>query len=185
MIDRPPPRFYGVTTYIDPGGRFSFRFPTGWEQLDLEGREGVRFQPTPEDPEAHITAWVSKLEHSATAEDMPDLRAAVDEGIGQLPEAAVESATEAAYGNLLKFERVLTFREGEARRKRKTWIMYVDIWLIVMTYEGSSPEFYEYWLPMGNYAFATFNVPEALWFATDRDLEQVRQDLAAKASAGP
>ena len=43
-------------------------------------------------------------------------------------------------------------------RKRKQWLLYVDIWLIVLTWQGSSPEEYEYWLPMGNYAFATFNL---------------------------
>ena len=31
---------------------------------------------------------------------------------------------------------------------------------------------YEHWLPMGNYAYGTFQIPEALWFATDRDLLQ-------------
>jgi len=29
---------------------------------------------------------------------------------------------------------------------------------------------YDYWFAMANYSYATFHLPEALWFATDRDL---------------
>jgi hypothetical protein len=46
----------------------------------------------------------------------------------------------------------------------------VDKWQIALTYQGSSPEEYEYWFALANYSFATFTIPEALWFATDRDL---------------
>jgi hypothetical protein len=104
------------------------------------------------------------------AEDLEHLRLGVSEGLAQLADCKVEAASEVVLGNLIKFERVFTFRVDGAVRKRKLWMLYVDKWLIVLTWQGSSEEEYEYWLAMANYSFATFNLPEALWFATDRDL---------------
>lgn len=170
MTTRQPPRFYGVTTYQDPLGRYSFRFPTDWLQFDLEGRDGIRVAPRSDDPETWFTAWVVPLEEPAVAEDLETLRAGVADGLARLAECKVESESEIVLGNLIRFERVFTFRDGEAVRKRKFWILYVDKWLIMLTWQGSSEEEFEYWLPMANYAFATFNIPEALWFATDREL---------------
>jgi hypothetical protein len=43
----------------------------------------------------------------------------------------------------------------------------------VVAYQGETVEEYEYWLPMGNHSFHHFVIPEALWFATDRDLSGV------------
>jgi hypothetical protein len=44
-----------------------------------------------------------------------------------------------------------------------------------LTLHGSSPEENQYWFAMANYAFLTFEIPEALWFATDRDLAGLRR----------
>jgi hypothetical protein len=170
MTTRQPPRFYGVTTYQDPLGRYSFRFPTDWLRFDLEGRDGIRVAPSADDPETWFTAWVIPLEEPAVAEDLEILRAGVADGLARLADCAVESESEVVLGNLIRFERVFTFRDGEATRKRKFWILYVDKWQIMLTWQGSSEEEFEYWLPMANYAFATFSIPEALWFATDREL---------------
>jgi hypothetical protein len=82
----------------------------------------------------------------------------------------IESSSEEALSNLIKFERIYTFRDGDVVRKRKSWLLYVDTWLMVVTYQGATEEEYAYWLPMGNYAFFRFELPHALWFATDRDL---------------
>lgn len=170
MTTRQPPRFSGVTTYRDPLGRFSLRFPTDWHQFDVEGKEGVMYLPSLDDPETSFAAWVSQLEHAVVAEDLEELKIGVDEGLAQLTDSNVEAASEVVLGNLIKFERIFTFHQGEAIRRRKIWILYVDTWLIVLTWQGSSPEEYEYWFSMANYSFATFLIPEALWFATDRDL---------------
>jgi len=170
MTQRPPPRFTGVTTYQDPKGRYSLRFPTDWQRYDLEGREGIRYAPRTDDPDTWFTAWVSKLEEKVVAEDLDDLKAGVQEGLEQLTDCVVASESDVVLGNLIKFERIFTFRENGAIRKRTVWLLYVDVWLISLTWQGSSEEEYEYWLPMANYAYATFNLPEALWFATDRDL---------------
>lgn len=174
MTERPPrPRWTGVETYVDPHGRFSFRYPSDWQRFELDNNlDGVMFSPQPSDPQTFLSAWVTKLDTNVVLEDQPTLRQGVAEGLAQLGALQIESQDDGAYGNLLKFERVYTFQDGAATRKRKTWIMYVDTWQIVLTYQGESPEEYEYWLPMGNYAFFHFTIPPELWFATDRDLSK-------------
>lgn len=169
--EREAPRFTGVAYYDDPKGRFRFRFPTDWERYDLEDdREGRLFAPNPDDLQTYFAVWVTELEQAVVAEDLDDLMAGVADGLAQLPSAHVESGSEACMGNLIKFERVLTFSLDGKVAKRKTWILYVDRWTIVLTWQGSTEEEYEHWLAMANYGFATFNVAEELWFATDRDL---------------
>lgn len=170
ISERQPPRFYGVITYKDPQGRFSLRFPTTWPQVELEGREGVRALPNPEDPDTSFTVWVSPLDTHVIAEDLDELKTGVEDGLAALDGCEVELVNDVVLGNLLKFERVFTFKENGATRKRRQWLLYVDTWLMVLTWQGSDPVEYEYWLAMANYSFATFNLPEALWFFTDREL---------------
>jgi hypothetical protein len=174
MTERPArPRWTGVDTYKDPHGRFTFRYPMDWHRFELEHNlEGVMFAPQQNDPKTFISAWIRKLDTSVVLEDEPVLRDGVAEGLQHLSELNIESADDSAYGNLLKFERIYTFHDGTGTRKRRTWIMYVDQWQMVLTYQGESPEEYEYWLPMGNYTFFHFTIPPELWFATDRDLNQ-------------
>jgi hypothetical protein len=175
MTERPRPRFRGVRTYQDPQGRFTFRHPSDWHEFELtEDREGVMHAPEAEDPRTYFAVWIQDLGQKVVAEDLEELRSGVDEGLSKLPECEVESRSDDLLGNLVKLERVYTFRDGDATRKRRVWVMYVDRWQMVVTFQGESPEEYRHWLPMGNYAFSTFDIPEALWFATDRDLSPFR-----------
>jgi len=104
------------------------------------------------------------------AEDLEDLKLGLDEGLSQLSECKVEAASGEPLGNLIKFERIFTFQEDGMIRKRRLWLLYVDKWQMVLTWQGATEEEYDYWLSMGNYFFFTFEIPQALWFATDRDL---------------
>lgn len=170
-----PPRFRGVTTYRDPQGRFSFRYPSTWNTFDLtEDREGALFSPDDSDPTTYFAAWVSRLPEHVVAEDASVLAAGVAEGLSALDSCEVLESHDDVISNLVKFERIYTFSDGGVIRKRRVWMLYVDTWQIVLVYQGSSPEEYDYWIPMGNYAFATFELPQELWFATDRDLGAVR-----------
>src|SRR4051794_16582345 len=171
MTNRQPPRFYGVRTYQDPIGRFTFRYPTGWYDYELEdNRQGIMYSPEATDPQTWFAVWSTELDEHAVAEDVDLLREGVDEGLAQLPESNVEQASEEVLGNLIKFERIYTFLEGDVRRKRKVFILYVQRWLLVFTWQGENEEEYDYWFPLGNYSFNTLNLAPELWFATDRDL---------------
>ncbi|MBA3943254.1 MAG: hypothetical protein H0X37_01675 [Herpetosiphonaceae bacterium] len=171
MRERRPAHFIGVRTYEDPKGRFYFRYPTDWAEFELDdNREGIMYVPEAEDLVTNFSAWVSELDHPVVAEDLEDLRQGVDAGLASLTECNVEAESQDALGNLVKFERIFTFHEGDAIRKRKLWILYVDKWLIVLTFQGYSEEAYDHWLAMANYSFDTFNIPAELWFSVDRDL---------------
>jgi len=173
MTTRQPPRFYGVDTYKDHLGRFSFRFPTTWLRYDLDDdRDGVMYRPRDADEHTSFSAWVSRLEQPSVVEDLSLLQRSIDEGLGRLPACHIDVSDDVVLENLLKFERVYTFEDGAAIRKRKTWIIYVDTWLLVPAWQGSSPDDFDYWLAMANYSFATFTLPDALWFALDRDLSR-------------
>jgi hypothetical protein len=167
---RPGPYFTGINTYRDPNGRFSVRYPTDWQPFELEGREGMMFVPNPDDMQTALAIWAAPLEHPAVAEDLRELRAGVDEGLRALAECHVESETDEALDNLIRFERVYTFREDGAIRKRKLWLLYASTWQIVLLWQASSLEEYDYWFAMANYSFLTFDLPQALLFATDRGL---------------
>jgi hypothetical protein len=171
MTERQPPRFYGVATYTDPLGRFSFRYPTTWQQFELsDNRDGVLFSPEAENPQTWFSVWASELGIDVVAEDMENLKLGLEEGLSQLSECRVESESEEPLGNLIKFERIFTFRENGMIRKRRIWVLYANHWQIVVTWQGATEEEYDYWLSMGNYSFFTFTIPDALWFATDPDL---------------
>ena len=104
----------------------------------------------------------------------------MDEGLRALPGCAVVSGSERVLGNLLRFERIYTFRDDApgaaapgappAERKRKQWLLYVDRWLLCLTWQGASAPAYEHWFAMANQSFLTFEIPQALWFFTDREL---------------
>jgi hypothetical protein len=170
MAEREAPRFTGISTYRDRMGRFSVRYPTDWALYDLEGQDGAMFVPNAADPQSSFSARITALDERVLAEDLEDLKAGVSEGLAKLSGCQVEESSELVIKNMIRFERVFTFREEGATRKRKLWLVYADKWLIVLTWQGSSAEEYEYWLAMVNYCFATFLLPDALWFATDRDL---------------
>ncbi len=143
---------------------------TGPAASVVPSREGIGFAPDPSDPHTVFTIWVSPLQEPVVAEDLDELKAGVDEGLSRLDSCQVEAASETVLGNLIRFERVYTFREGGAVRKRKQWLLYVDRWLMCLTWQGSTIERYRYYFAMANYSFLTFELPEALWFATDREL---------------
>jgi hypothetical protein len=170
MPQRPPPRFRGVTTFRDRLGRFSLRVPSDWQRFDLEGKDGIRVAPAGDHPDTWFTASIEELPLQVVAEDLDDLKRGVDEGLAGFADCAVEEQSETIFGNLIRFERRFSFAENGVIRERRFWLLYVDKWLISLVWQGSTVEDYEYWLPMANYAYATFEIPNALWFATDRDL---------------
>lgn len=179
MTTRETPKFIGVTTYSDPLGRFSFRYPMDWHQFELaDEREGVMVSPIAEDPQTYFSVWISQLEYPVVAEDYDELLSAFDEGLQQLDACQVLESFNDVMSNLIKFERLYTFRDGDVVRKRRVWVMYVDKWLYVVTLQGENEAEYAYWLAMANHSFYSFTLPHELWFATDRELRDkiVRPD---------
>jgi len=165
------PYFTGISTYDDPRGRFTFRYPSDWIPGGLdEGLDGVNFRPDPDDLETYFAIAISKLAVPVEATDLPELRRGFADGLRSMGILSVDEAKDDTYGNIVKVERKITFDVAGVTRKRWTWGLYADIRQIIAIFQGSTVEAYEYWLPMGNYCFNTFQLPEYLWFATDPEM---------------
>jgi hypothetical protein len=162
------PRFTGVTTYADPQGRYEFRHPSDWFRSTLDDDlDGVMVGPDRDDEATHFAIAVRDLEVAVTADDLPLLREGFDEGIAALPDVSVKDSSDNTYNDIVRLERVLTFSDGGEVRKRRVWSMYADHWQFIVLFQGATVDEYHYWLPMGNYCFTSFQLPMALWFATD------------------
>jgi len=162
------PHFTGVTTYNDPLGRYEFRHPSDWFRAELDdGIDGVMVGPSHEDEATHFAVAAIDLGVGVVAADLDVLRGGFDDGLAALPDFAVESGREDTYNDIVKLERTFTFTDQGATRKRRMWSLYADHWQFTVVYQGSSVAEYQYWLPMANYCFTAFQLPMALWFATD------------------
>ena len=182
VVEGVTPEDVGASAGVEtaPRGKVRVRSKKGKQkESPIAAREGFGFVPDPNDPATVFTVWAAPLGASVVAEDLEELQAGVDEGLQALEDCTVEAAGNTVLGNLIRFERVYTFRERQpagtsddpgAVRKRKQWLLYVDKWLICLTWQGSSVETYRYWFAMANQSFLTFELPEALWFHTDREL---------------
>ena len=184
MSDRPTrtgrPRFTGVTTFTDPLGRYEFRHPSDWFRTSLDGDlDGVIVGPDRDDQATHFAVAVLDLGVGVTADDLPLLRAGFERGIAALPDVSVEAARDDTYNDIVKLERTLTFADQTSDdqrevRKRRVWSMYADHWQFTVLFQGATVDEYAYWLPMGNYCFTAFQLPMALWYATDPAARQAR-----------
>jgi hypothetical protein len=210
------PKFGGVATYFDPQARFAVRHASDWRPFvvtmapvvgqvpgpasdgsraapeRLVARDGVGFLPDPADPQTSFSVWAARLSRPVTGQDVDALRVEVDVALSRLDGYAVEVAGECVVGEILRFERVYTFRDadGEAGEstgasalpaggsgddrgtngaaappvhKRRQWLIYSGEWLIGVTWQGSTAEEYRYWLAMANYSFITFELLPGLW----------------------
>ena len=172
MTDRERPRYRGIKTFRDPHGRFTFRYPSRWHVHELaEGRDGIMVSPEAENPQTWFAVWATQLQERVVAGDLAVLQEGVNEGLYQLPDLLIESSSERLFGNLIRFERVYTFRENGAIRQRKVWILYVYKWAFALVAQGATPEEYEYWSIMLQNCINEFNLAPALWFASDPDNE--------------
>jgi len=171
LTERERPRYRGIRTYRDPHGRFTFRYPSDWHQHDLaDGRDGALFSPEPENLGTWFAAWATPLQDVVQAGDLPVLREGVTEGLFQLPGVRVESSSEDVLGNLIRFERIYTFQENGATRRRKVWMLYVYRWALALIAQGASPEEYDHWAMMLEDCFSDFDLAPELWFASDPEV---------------
>lgn len=176
MSDLERPKYTGIRAYRDPGGRYMFRYPKEWQQFDLsDGRDGVMFSPQPENPLIWFAAWAVELPDPVLADDVDILRQGVNDGLSQLDDLHVEFESEYVQGNLCRFERVYTFQENGAVRKRKVWVFYVYRWQFVLMAQGVDPQEYDRWSIMLDDCFDGFDMAQELWFASDPALFQAEE----------
>lgn len=168
------PYFTGITSFQDPQGRYSIQYPSDWACTALENdataqdQEGVSLHPDPGDSRTFFAITAATLPQSVTAEDLPLLTHGFDDGLAKLPDLHITSSNDNTYQNIVQLERNVNHAEGV----QKIRVLYADDQQITITWQGSTEANYDYWLPMANYCFATFELAEALWYATDPELHQ-------------
>jgi len=162
------PQFVGITTYTDPEGRFEFRYPSGWILSELDDDlDGRIVRPEADEDATYFAVWATHLDVAVVADDLEPLREGFDDGLARLTDLEVEKAEDNTYNDIIKLERTFTFTEDGQRRKRRVWALYAHEWQFLVAFQGATVEEFHYWLPMGNYCFTAFTLPQALWFATD------------------
>ena len=153
------PAFTGLVLQQDRDWRYYFWFPKGWHPYDLDGeRTGFLCSPMSEGPSTFFSVEVIPLETSVQAQDADDLVAGAQEGLSALPDLEIESCQESAAGARIEIERLFTFRDGDATRKRRIRLIYDRDRLYSLISQGTTIEEYDYWLPMLNYCHLTFQV---------------------------
>ncbi len=157
------PEFTGITRYQDPSGHYTFRHPWDWrvETLD-EG--GVVLHPEDAEPATFFAALVSRGGVPVEPADLDSLAEGFDAGLSALPGYVPLAGSTEAVGTLIRLEREFTFTEDATTRRRHTWALYAGTLQLLIVYQGATPEAYDYWLPMGNYCYATLDLAPDSWY---------------------
>lgn len=156
MADSPrPPAFTGLVVHRDLDVGFSLLLPDGWQRLDLPENGGTLYTPDPDDPTTGLEVSGHDLGTEVQARDLPSIRRGFLNGLRQLPGCKIEQQEDTAIGELLTLEARLTYRDGEAVRKRWVRLLYQGQTQLRLLAEGSSVERFAYWEPMFFTAFRT------------------------------
>jgi len=128
---------------------YSFFTPMDWHRFAWsDGRRGDIYGPDPNDPFTVFAVDVRDLETQITASDLDVLAEGFFGAIERLPESNLESRNQKVTGKLLQLEVHYTFRDQGNTRKCWVRVFYQLTRQITMTAQGSTPEKYDYWLPM-------------------------------------
>jgi len=163
--EEPRPSFTGLAVARNLEYHFSFLYPDGWHTFDLEtdDGQGIIVAPSPVDTANSFSVEARDLGTTLTEEDLPTLREGFMAGLQDLPDVQIESQDDFAIGDLLGVEAVLTYREGDATRKRWVRLLYQKSIQARVIAQGASPAEYDYWLPMLTQAMRTFQFAD--WWA--------------------
>ena len=159
MTDTPQstPTFGGLILEQDQEWQYYFWYPKGWYRYELgDGRTGVLCSPQDEHPSTYFSVETQHLPAAVLAEDIETLRQGIQEGLSRLPNLRIESADDTVSGKRIILERVFTFVDRDAIRKRRIRLLYAGSTLYSLISQGSSEQDYEHWLSMLNYCHMTF-----------------------------
>lgn len=150
------PTFKGTTIHRDADLVFEFHYNDEWTRYEMPDHPGgVLVSPQKDVPRTWLSVWKKRLEEKITHDDVDDVRAGLDEGLAQLEGFSLISSDEELYARWIRFERIYTYREGEQVRKCKQWVVYINHWMVVLTFRAENEEEYAYYLAMVNYSFHT------------------------------
>jgi len=153
------PRYTGVRIHIHPSAGFRLRIPSDWTAFPMaEGHEGFIFGPSADTPDTVLMAEKFTLPFAVQEEDAPALHEGFEAGLQALPGLLLEMKDEAISPALMLFEARFTFLEGDLRRKRWVRAIYAGKGHLLLVAQGSTPEEFDYWLPMFYNILHTFEL---------------------------
>jgi hypothetical protein len=156
MVDPPrPPAFTGLVVHRDPDVGFSLLLPDGWQRRDLPENGGTLYTPNPADPTTGLEVGGQDLGTEILARDLRAIRRGFLNGLRQLSGCQIEQQEDTAVGALVTLEARLTYRDGDATRKRWVRLLYQGRTQIRLLADASSVERFAYWEPMFFTAFRT------------------------------
>ncbi|MFC1959260.1 hypothetical protein ACFLYO_00990 [Chloroflexota bacterium] len=151
------PAFKGLRWYCEQ--YFSFFIPIDWSRFNWQDdRQGVLFGPSAEDAHTIFAVDLTDLGFSVSVDDLDDLYDGFLTSIQQLSEVEIELCEKQVVGALISLEAKYTFIEDEMTRKRWVRVLYHGTRQVVFTAQGTTPEVYDYWLPMFFEAMMTAKV---------------------------
>jgi hypothetical protein len=147
--NRKGPVYTGMRKHKDAEAGFSLWLPSDWHRTDMGGEHhGVIYSPYPNDLNTCFAAEKKVLAYKVTKEDVPTLKNGFEKALNELPGVEIEKTDVVATSTLIIFEAKFTFLEGEQRRKRWLRNVYWGEGQLILIAQGSTPEEYDYWLPM-------------------------------------
>jgi hypothetical protein len=146
---RPNPRYIGMFKYVAEEGGYALWLPAGWTQYDMPaGQQGAIFRPCSKDPRTYFSAQMHRLERSVSDGDVAALREGFQRYLMALPGIKIESQDETVSAGITFFEARFTYLDGNARRKSWLRVAYLGEGQLTLVAHGSTPDEFEYWLPM-------------------------------------
>ena len=166
MTTRPPPVVTGLLVHRQPEYGCSMLIPEGWHRRDLASDQGggVVYLPDPADEDTSFSLEGRALGLDVKPNDLAALEKGMLAGLKKLPRVKLESHEAEAVGTrLITMEARLTFREGDATRKRWLRLLYQGSTQIRLVAQGSTPAEFDYWEPMFFETMRTFRFGD--WWA--------------------
>jgi hypothetical protein len=178
------PAFTGLVVYRSREYRYSFFYPEGWHQFELEseGGQGIILAPTPDGVATSFSAEARDLGATVTSDDLPALRRGFLAGLRTMPGSRVEHQEHYVIGGLIGLEARHRYREEGQQRRRWVRLLYQETIQVRLIAQGATIEEFDYWLPAFTSMMRTFRFGD--WWADVTGQEWLPSLLDADAGDG-
>ena len=148
-VENNNPQYSGLVKYTSKRDGYALWLPLGWHSFEMgNGRHGIIFSPNSALPAPAFSIEKTVLPYSVTKEDLPILKEGFQKGLSNLSPVEIETQNEIIEDKIMALEARLTFLDQGQTKKRWIRIIYSGEAQLTMIAEGTSPEEFEYWLPM-------------------------------------
>ncbi|MCI0710240.1 MAG: hypothetical protein L0154_08760 [Chloroflexi bacterium] len=160
MVTKEYPWIKGLTWHRHP--YYSFFAPMDWHLFQRpDDVIGVIVGPDPADPLTVFAVTLKDLGTTITPDDLDVIAEGFFGTIEQLPGVQIEHREQKVAGKLLELQTKYSYFENDTPRKCWVRVFYHETRQITMRAQGSTPERYDYWLPMFYQAMMTAKVHKA------------------------